>query len=352
MLTWVSSNYMASARTILLFLFIITACSEFIFQMRMKIHALIQTQERNDALYHSLMEYSLQGITIFQRNRIVYSNKAFASMLERKVEEIIDMDWEGVQVLVHPDDRQMVWNKTHERLNQLRGPEQYVYRLLTKRGEPVWVIIFATPIEYKGEHAVQAVYINISEQKKIEAALRKSEEHFRLVEEAAQVGSWDWDVNEQSATQSNQMKEILGVPTEQESMSDREFLDIIHHEDYEKVQELVKSVINSEEKNAAEFRILHPTLGVRWVLFKGRLVSGTNENKKRMVGICIDITERKKIEEERERLIQKLSDAVLNIRRLSGLLPICSSCKKIRDDEGYWSEVEDYIHDHTEADFT
>jgi len=70
------------------------------------------------------------------------------------------------------------------------------------------------------------------------------------------------------------------------------------------------------------------------------------------VAIIWDITRRKRIEGERERLIQELQDAVANIKRLRGLLPICASCKKIRDDKGYWNELEAYILDHSEAEFT
>ncbi|OGP93993.1 MAG: hypothetical protein A2157_00180 [Deltaproteobacteria bacterium RBG_16_47_11] len=65
-----------------------------------------------------------------------------------------------------------------------------------------------------------------------------------------------------------------------------------------------------------------------------------------------DITERKLAEEERERLIHSLEDALAKIRRLHGILPICASCKKIRDDEGYWNQLEAYIEEHSEAEFT
>jgi len=60
----------------------------------------------------------------------------------------------------------------------------------------------------------------------------------------------------------------------------------------------------------------------------------------------------KRAEEERERLIRELQDALENIKTLRGLLPICSSCKKIRDDHGYWNQLETYIVAHTDAEFT
>jgi hypothetical protein len=51
-------------------------------------------------------------------------------------------------------------------------------------------------------------------------------------------------------------------------------------------------------------------------------------------------------------VIVKLQQALAQVKRLSGFLPICASCKKIRDDQGYWQQVEAYIRDHSEAEFS
>ena len=75
----------------------------------------------------------------------------------------------------------------------------------------------------------------------------------------------------------------------------------------------------------------------------------------RVIGISAierNITLRKREEAERLKLIQQLKDALANIKTLKGLLPICASCKKIRDDRGYWQKVESYISSHTQAEFT
>lgn len=71
-----------------------------------------------------------------------------------------------------------------------------------------------------------------------------------------------------------------------------------------------------------------------------------------MVGIMRDITEREMIAEEREKMIAELQEALANIKTLRGLLPMCASCKKVRDDKGYWKQIEAYIRDHTDADFS
>jgi hypothetical protein len=70
------------------------------------------------------------------------------------------------------------------------------------------------------------------------------------------------------------------------------------------------------------------------------------------VVVARNITERKRAEADREKLIAELKEAVGKVKTLSGLLPICAACKKIRDDNGYWNQMEAYIRDHSDADFS
>jgi hypothetical protein len=65
-----------------------------------------------------------------------------------------------------------------------------------------------------------------------------------------------------------------------------------------------------------------------------------------------DITLRKQVETERERLIQELGSALSEVKVLRGLLPICAACKKIRDEHGTWTAVEAYVSNRSEAEFT
>lgn len=68
--------------------------------------------------------------------------------------------------------------------------------------------------------------------------------------------------------------------------------------------------------------------------------------------ICRDITQRKQVEAERERLIADLQKALSEVKTLSGMLPICASCKRIRNDKGYWQQIESYISAHSETVFS
>jgi len=69
-------------------------------------------------------------------------------------------------------------------------------------------------------------------------------------------------------------------------------------------------------------------------------------------GLVEDITERKQAEQEKEQVISQLQQALAKVKMLSGLIPICAACKKIRDDKGYWQQLEGYIRDHSEAEFS
>jgi len=97
-----------------------------------------------------------------------------------------------------------------------------------------------------------------------------------------------------------------------------------------------------------------------WFAFYGGFVSSIRrrlrvqkeEIKKAHEEIKIEMEERKRAQIEKENLIIQLQDALSKVKTLSGFLPICASCKKIRDDNGYWNQIESYISTHSEAEFS
>ncbi len=89
---------------------------------------------------------------------------------------------------------------------------------------------------------------------------------------------------------------------------------------------------------------------------KQQLLDDLQKEKSRVMGLneqlALDIAQQKQTEKEKERLISKLQKALDEVKTLSGLIPICAQCKKVRDDKGYWSQIESYIHEHSDADFS
>jgi PAS domain S-box-containing protein len=90
----------------------------------------------------------------------------------------------------------------------------------------------------------------------------------------------------------------------------------------------------------------------RWHLTSKIPLIDSGGNVSGIVGIARDITEQKMAQEERERLINELQKALGDVKTLSGLVPICAHCKKIRDDKGFWTQVEGYIQKHSNAQFS
>ena len=72
-----------------------------------------------------------------------------------------------------------------------------------------------------------------------------------------------------------------------------------------------------------------------------------------MLGLIVAfILRMDKADKERENIITELQVALTEVRKLRGIIPICASCIKVRDDQGYWNQIESYIREHSEADFS
>ena len=106
-------------------------------------------------------------------------------------------------------------------------------------------------------------------------------------------------------------------------------------------------------------RYRHKDGSTVWVRCRGIAIRDDDGKPIRMLGAHTDITQLKRVEEELknrtvelEKINQKLQEALDNIKTLGGLIPICSRCKKIRDDKGYWNQIEAYIESHTDALFS
>jgi len=101
-----------------------------------------------------------------------------------------------------------------------------------------------------------------------------------------------------------------------------------------------------------EIHLLRIPILLIMAIFYGVFAEMVRKERKQKAGLIDYIAALKQAEKERENLIRQLQEALANIKTLSGLLPICFSCKQIRDDKGYWNQIDTYIRDHTDAEFT
>jgi len=134
----------------------------------------ITERKRLEEAYRSLVDNSLQGLAIIQDGRMVFLNKAFSSTTGYSEQELLAASPEQLQLLVHPEDRELVWKRHRDRLAGKSVPPRYDFRWIRKDGSTAWVEIFASEIEYRGRPAVQSAYIDITERKEAEQALKES----------------------------------------------------------------------------------------------------------------------------------------------------------------------------------
>jgi PAS domain S-box-containing protein len=198
----------------------------------------------------------------------------------------------------------------------------------------------------------------ISERKRIERALRDSEETFRFLTENVIDIVWIVDRDFRTTYVSPSIEEVLGFTPEERKRQTVE--EMITPESLHRVQEKFLEELSRDEKGAddpdrsiiIDVEHYHKNGSTVWTENSVKAIRDSSGTMVGMHGVSRNITERKQAEKEREKLIGKLRKTLAEVKTLTGLLPICSSCKKIRDDKGYWNQIENYVKAHSEADFS
>ena len=186
-------------------------------------------------------------------------------------------------------------------------------------------------------------------------AVRESEERYRRITEA--VTDYVFSVRIKNGHPADTVHgancvAVTGYTSEDFNFDPYLWIRMVHGEDQALVQEQAQCVFSGQNLHPIEHRILRKDGVVRWV--RNTLVPhyDLQGNLLSYDGIVRDITERKRAEEALLQERNKLQDALAKVKILSGLIPICCSCKNIRDDKGYWKQIEGYIQDHSDAAFS
>jgi PAS domain S-box-containing protein len=239
-------------------------------------------------------------------------------------------------------------------IKQTKKPVTVEHIHYDSHGNPRHVEVHAYPIlDDQGNVSRIIEYtLDITKRKRAEEALRESELKLRSVTESAKDAIISADKNGiiiscNKASQNlfgYKKREIIGQP-----------LTVLMPESF--IEPHKRAMANHVK--TGESRIIGQTLELAGLTKGGHefplelsISTWKVGGEPYYTGIIRDISERKQIEEERNQLIKSLQDSLARIKTLSGMLPICASCKKIRDDKGYWNKIETYIRKHSEAEFS
>ena len=135
--------------------------------------------------------------------------------------------------------------------------------------------------------------------------------------------------------------------TREELMS-RPFIEFVHPDDRDRTLNQNAAVRRGGQALGFENRYLCKDGTYRWF----RWNAAPDTSWRIIYSVARDVTEIKRAEEERERLVRELQTALSEVKTLQEILPICSYCRKVRDDENYWDTVENYVSAHTSTLFS
>lgn len=133
-----------------------------------------------------------------------------------------------------------------------------------------------------------------------------------------------------------------------EELQAKPFFEFVHPDDRERTLAQNLKVKAGEHAIAFENRYVCKDGSYRWLLWH----ASADLEHQVIYSVARDITERKVAELQREQLVQELQAALSEVRQLQAILPICTYCKSIRNDQNYWQTVDDYIAQHTKTRFT
>jgi PAS domain S-box-containing protein len=218
-----------------------------------------------------------------------------------------------------------------------------------KDGTVFPVEITAGSFNLKGRRMLCAIARDISERKEFEKKLQESENKFRDLAEKSVVGIYL--IQDELITYVNPvLARIFGYSID-ELVGRKNPVDLVLPEDQPLSKENLQKLFSGEITSVHyEFRGM--TKNQKVVFIEAYGTRTMYQGRSAVIGTLLDISERKLAEQERDQLIIDHLDALSRIKTLSGLLPICASCKKIRDDKGYWKQIESFISEHSDALFT
>jgi PAS domain S-box-containing protein len=162
---------------------------------------------------------------------------------------------------------------------------------------------------------------DLTERKRIEEALRSSEEQLRIAQKASGSGAWDWNPASGVCTLSEEHCRIFGLVPDKVKHTWASFLGLVHPDDRSRVQMLILQALKPEGELEMEYRIERPNGPVRWVMSKGRTYCDNFGVPLRMIGLTQDITDRKQL----ERTLQKTQSEIAHLSRVLTMGELTSS---------------------------
>ena len=257
-------------------------------------HDITKLRRTEEALrrYQLLADRARDIVLIIGRDgRILEANQAATAAYGYSREELLGLTIQEVRA---PE----TWDLTAQQMAQAKL-EGILFETVhcRKDGSRFPVEVSSCGTTLGGEHVLLSIIRDITERKRAEIALREGAERLRLTLRAANAGSWEWDLRSGGAIWSEEFFILLGLVPGAAEPSYEAWLQCVHSEDREMVDRAVRGAMERKEDVNIEFRNVRPDGNVRWLNSRGQSIYDEAGRPSRVLGITIDVTERRQAEE-------------------------------------------------------
>ncbi len=252
---------------------------------------------RGESYFQALIENASDIITVVGGDgRILFESPSLFRVLGHRPEDAVGTD---VMEAVHPDDVAGVRSLLQATLDT--GLPAATFELRLRAADGSWKTIEACARNLLNDPAIAAIIINsrdITSRKQTEEQLRIGEERLRLAQRAGHIGTWEWNFTTGTSQGSEENALLYGEADLLGPINLESWLGRVHPDDRERVGARFARSIQNQTGISDEFRVVWPDGSVHWLSCKAEVFRGNSGAPDRIIGVNVDITERKLAEEE------------------------------------------------------
>jgi PAS domain S-box-containing protein len=268
-------------------------------------HARSEEALRETGTYlQNLLDYANAPIIVWDPDfRITQFNRAFERMTGHAAGAVIGKHLD----LLFPDDGR---DASMALIKQTSGGEKWesVEIPILRRDGGVRVALWNSANIYAPDGRTPVATIaqgqDITERKRIEEALKESEERYKLAQKAAGIGTWDWDIATGRLKWSEEVADLFGISMDSFQGTIEAFMRLINPDDRKQFETAIDACLEQGTEFRIMHRVNHPDGTVRWLIERGNVIRNDKNLALRMLAVVIDITNMRKANEERARLAE------------------------------------------------